>query len=153
MCLCRNSCLPKGLTNWTLIYNLPLETNLEGDSSCLQLPVVQEAKPLLHWSCLQWRSQAQGTPALEDWFLWHMLQGNIATWILHGKMDGHVTLSVPMDCFYMTGYQTAPCSEIATMGSAPKPGPSGTVAQSCHWCREELYVCGALCPCCGFERN
>lgn len=56
MCLCRNSCLPRGLANWTLIYNLPLEAKLEGDSSCLQLPVVWEAKLLLfcpqQWSLL-----------------------------------------------------------------------------------------------------
>lgn len=53
MCLCRNSCLPKGLANWTLIYNLPLEAKLEGDSSCLQLIAAQEPKPLLPWSCPQ----------------------------------------------------------------------------------------------------
>lgn len=61
MCLCRNSCLPKGLANWTLIYNLPLEAKLEGDSSCLQRPLVQEDKPLLPRSCPQWGSLARAT--------------------------------------------------------------------------------------------
>lgn len=74
MCLCRNSCLPKGLANWTLIYNLPLEAKLEGGSSCLQLPVVQEAKPLLPWSRPWWGSLAgEKPPALEDCLFWHML--------------------------------------------------------------------------------
>lgn len=152
MCLCRNSCLPKGLTNWTLIYNLPLETNLEGDSSCLQLPVVQEAKSLLRWSCPKWRSQAQGIPALEDCLFWHMLPLNIATWTLHGKGDGHVPLSVLMDCFYVTGCQRTPCSEVATMALHLNQ------VLWALWYRAAIdagrnCVCGALCLCCGYERD
>lgn len=38
----------------------PVETKLEGDSSCLQLIAVREAEPLLPRSCPQWGSPAQG---------------------------------------------------------------------------------------------
>lgn len=146
MCLCRNSCLPRGLGNWTLIYNLPLEAKLEGDSCCLQLPVVWEAKLCFSGAAHSRGAWLEEQPAsLEDCLFWHMLP-QTENLILHGKGDDHVPLSVLMGCFYVTGCQTAQHAEIATMGSAWQHlnqifGHSGTQLSLMRNCMFELlYV-------------
>lgn len=154
MCLCRNSCLPKGLTNWTLIYNPPLETELEGDSSCLQLPVFQEAKSLCLWICPQrggaWLGEQP--PVLENCLFWHCLSGicchsqEMEYWMVEG-------MSMFLFQCRWTGFTWAGVSSATCWGSthgfhvaAPKPDPLGAVGRVCHWCSEELYICASLCP-------
>lgn len=156
MCLCRNSCLPKGLANWILIYNLPLEAKLEGDSSCLQLPVAQEANPLLPWSCPQWGSPAQATASSPGGLSFLAYAATVR------KLNIAWERGWPRSSFSAVGLflhgrvsNSAVCwdSNHGICVAAPKPDPLGTVVHGCHYHHEELYVCVALCPCCGYERN